>query len=115
MKMWPNGAGLKYGSPDRRIADSPPRPSPIAELLLVTAIPAKTGMLKSGGRRSTGVNRRDHHRAGIISPKHSDFNRLRLSAGMALPVIELRCVTYVASNVEHADSVVSVEITAIRW
>ena len=43
---------MKYGSPDRRIADSPV----IAELPLVTAIPAETGDVEV--RRSTGVNRR---------------------------------------------------------
>ena len=56
---------MKYGSPDRRIADS----RVIAELPLVTAISTETGDVEV--RRSTGVNRRDHHRAGIISSKHS--------------------------------------------
>ena len=98
---------MKYGSPDRRIADSPV----IAELPLVTAIPTETGDVEV--RRSTGVNRRDHHRAGIISSKHSDFNWLRPFAGMALPMIELPFCD--VRGVEDKNSAVSVEVTAIRW
>ena len=105
--MWPNGGRLKYGSPDRRIADS----RVIAELPLVTAIPTETGDVEV--RRSTGVNRRDHHRAGIISSKHSDFNWLRPFAGMALPMIELPFCD--VRGVEDKNSAVSVEVTAIRW
>ena len=98
---------MKYGSPDRRIADSPV----IAELPLVTAIPTETGDVEV--RRSTGVNRRDHHRAGIISSKHSDFNWLRPFAGMALPMIELPFCD--VRGVEDTNSAVSVEVTAVRW
>ena len=98
---------MKYGSPDRRIADSPV----IAELPLVTAIPTETGDVEV--RRSTGVNRRDHHRAGIISSKHSDSNRLRPCVRMALPLIELPFCD--VRGVEDTDSLVSVEVTAIRW
>ena len=105
--MWPNGGRLKYGSPDRRIADS----RVIAELPLVTAISTETGDVEV--RRSTGVNRRDHHRAGIISSKHSDFNWLRPFAGMALPMIELPFCD--VRGVEDKNSAVSVEVTAIRW
>ena len=107
IKIWPNGGRLKYGSPDRRIADSPV----IAELPLVTAIPTETGDVEV--RRSTGVNRRDHHRAGIISSKHSDSNRLRPCVGMALPLIGLPfCDVRVF---EDTNSAVSAEITAVRW
>ena len=98
---------LKYGSPDRRIADS----RVIAELPLVTAIPTETGDVEV--RRSTGVNRRDHHRAGIISSKHSDSNRLRPCVGMALPLIELPFCD--VRGVEDTNSAVSVEVTAGRW
>ena len=97
---------LKYGSPDRRIADSPV----IAELPLVTAIPTETGDVEV--RRSTGVNRRDHHRAGIISSKHSDSNRLRPCVGMALPLIELPFCD--VRGVEDTNSAVSAQVTAVR-
>ena len=107
IKIWPNGGRLKYGSPDRRIADSPV----IAELPLVTAIPTETGDVEV--RRSTGVNRRDHHRAGIISSKHSDSNRLRPCVGMTLPLIELPFCD--VRGVEDTNSAVSVEVTAVRW
>ena len=99
---------MKYGSPDRRIADSPV----IAELPLVTAIPTETGDVEV--RRSTGVNRRDHHRAGIISSKHSDSNLLfAATVGMALPLIELPFCD--VRSVEDTDFSVSVEVTAVRW
>ena len=98
---------MKYGSPDRRIADS----RIIAELPLVTAIPTETGDVEV--RRSTGVNRRDHHRAGIISSKHSDSNRLRPCVGMALPLIELPFCD--VRGVEDTNSAVSAEVTAVRW
>ena len=74
-------------------------------------IPAETGDVEV--RRSTGVNRRDHHRAGIISSKHSDSNRLRPCVGMALPLIELPFCD--VRGVEDTNSAVSVEVTAVRW
>ena len=107
IKIQQDGGKLKYGSPDRRIADS----SIIAESPLVTAIPMETGDVEV--RRSTGVNRRDHHRTGIISSKHSDFNRLRPCVGMANPLIELPFCD--VRGVEDTNFAVSVEVTAVRW
>ena len=59
VKMAANGGSLKCKPPFAEFGDSPV----IAELPLVTAIPTETGDVEV--RRSTGVNRRDHHRAGI--------------------------------------------------
>ena len=107
VKMAANGESLKCKPPFAEFGDSPV----IAELPLVTAIPTETGDVEV--RRSTGVNRRDHHRAGIISSKHSDFNRLRPCVGMALPLIELPFCD--VRGVEDTNSAVSVEVTAVRW
>ena len=107
VKMAANGESLKCKPPFAEFGDSPV----IAELPLVTAIPTETGDVED--RRSTGVNRRDHHRAGIISSKHSDSNRLRPCVGMALPLIELPFCD--VRGVEDTNSAVSVEVTAVRW
>ena len=105
--MAANGESLKCKPPFAEFGDS----TVIAELPLVTAIPTETGDVEV--RRSTGVNRRDHHRAGIISSKHSDINRLRPCVGMALPLIELPFCD--VRGVEDTNSAVSVEVTAVRW
>ena len=107
VKMAANGGSLKCKPPFAEFGDSPV----IAELPLVTAIPTETGDVEV--RRSTGVNRRDHHRAGIISSKHSDSNRLRPCVGMALPLIELPFCD--VRGVEDTNSAVSAEVTAVRW
>ena len=107
VKMAANGESLKFKLPFAEFDGSPV----IAELPLVTAIPTETGDVEV--RRSTGVNRRDHHRAGIISSKHSDSNRLRPCVGMALPLIELPFCD--VRGVEDTNSAVSVEVTAVRW
>ena len=74
---------MKYGSPDRRIADSPV----IAELPVVTAIPTETGDVEV--RRSTGVNRLPHHRPCDISSKQNYSNRLHSRDLIVLGLIKL--------------------------
>ena len=85
-KMAANGESLKCKPPFAEFGDSPV----IAELPLVTAIPTEIGDVEV--RRSTGVNRRDHHRAGIISSKHSK--------APALPRAAVRGCSYLKWRVE---------------
>ena len=83
VKMAANGGSLKCKPPFAEFGDS----HVIAELPLVTAIPAETGDVEV--RRSTGVNRLPHHRPCDISSKQNYSNRLHSGDLIVLGLIEV--------------------------
>ena len=84
-KMSPNGGWLKYGGRIEISAKSPNRRISLNNGNI-------NGTTDVEVRRWNSVNMRFHHRAGIISSKHSDFNRLHPRGGIVNGLIDLRCI-----------------------